>query len=514
MAPKSGMPSPDQDLMATLWDPRVKDDPLRFVMLVYPWGRPGTPLERYEGPRRWQREDLSEIAEHIAANKERVARGLPPLMFRKAMVAGRGPGKSTIGAWLDWWFLSTRIGGTSIVTANTEIQLKTRTWAEVGKWHTLAINGHWFERSALSVKPAPWFGAAVRDQLKIDTGYYYAQAQLWSEENPDAFAGAHNPLGMMLRMDEASGIPASIWKVCEGMFTEPEAHRFWLVWSNGRRNTGTFYDLFHGPQRDRWRRRHLDSRTVEGVDRAVLDEIVATYGEDSDEARVEVKGEFPRQGENQFIGRDVIEAAVARELAPDEGAALVMGVDPARGGDKTVIRFRRGRDARSIPPVKLRSRDDMETANECARLIELHGPDAVCIDAGNGTGVIDRLRELKYRVHEVWFGASKGVARPWANRRTELWALMRDWLKGGCIDADRDLVNDLAAPNLEHTGVSDLPILESKDSMRNRGVASPDDGDALACTFAVRVARRDMRGRGLRSDRARTADGVDYAMFA
>ena len=60
----------------------------------------------------------------------------------------------------------------------------------------------------------------MRD-LKIDTGYYYAQAQLWSEENPDAFAGIHSSYGVCLIMDEASGIPAPIYSVSEGFFSEP-----------------------------------------------------------------------------------------------------------------------------------------------------------------------------------------------------------------------------------------------------------------------------------------------------
>ena len=55
--------------------------------------------------------------------------------------------------------------------------------------------------------PAQWFEEALKRDLKIDTGYYYAMASLWSEENPDAFAGIHSSYGVMLIMDEASGIP-------------------------------------------------------------------------------------------------------------------------------------------------------------------------------------------------------------------------------------------------------------------------------------------------------------------
>ena len=114
--------------------------------------------------------------------------------------------------------LSTRLGATIIVTANTEQQLRSRTWAELGKWMTLSINSHWFHKTATTVKPAPWFQEALERDLKIDTGYYYAQAQLWSEENPDAFAGIHSSYGVCLIMDEASGIPAPIYSVSEGFF--------------------------------------------------------------------------------------------------------------------------------------------------------------------------------------------------------------------------------------------------------------------------------------------------------
>jgi hypothetical protein len=183
-----------------------------------------------------------------------MADNLPPIMFRKATVSGRGPGKSALVAWLTWWFRSCVLGSTTIVTANTEAQLKTRTFAEITKWNTLAINGHWFETSVLSVKPAAWFEELLKRQLQIDTGYYYVQGQLWSEENPDAFAGVHNPAGVLLVKDEASGIPKPIWTVSDGFFTEPVLHRYYLAYSNGRRNSGQFFDCFHEDS-ERWRQR-------------------------------------------------------------------------------------------------------------------------------------------------------------------------------------------------------------------------------------------------------------------
>lgn len=498
--------------MTEIWDPQIKDDLERFVMFLFPWGKANTPLAGFKGPRSWQRDELQAITEHIKNQKEKIAAGKHPEMYQSATASGRGPGKSALVSWLNLWMMGTRLGSTCVNTANTEHQLKSRTWAEVGKWHTLALNSHWFERTALSLKPAEWFEDALKKQLKIDTGYYYSQAQLWSEETPDAFAGVHNFNGLLLIFDEASGIPKPIWTVSEGFFTEPVLDRYWFVFSNPRRNTGEFFECFHA-HRNYWRRRNLDSRTVEGVDVAKLDQIVEKHGEDSDEARIEVKGEFPRQGDKQFISRDIVENALSRELEEDPWAPLIMGVDPARfGDDKTVIRFRQGRNAQVIPPVKLKGADNMEVANRCAELITKYNPDAVCVDAGNGTGIIDRLREMRFKVHEVWFGA-KSPEEEYANFRTHLWALMRDWLGGACVDADEDLKTDLTAPEYKFMGSSDKIRLETKEELKARGFASPDDADALACTFAVTVARRDLRSSRANAGRSRVARDVDYPIF-
>ena len=136
----------------------------------------------------------------------------------------------------------------------------------------------------------------------------------------------------------------------------------------------------------------------------------------------------------------------------------------------------------------------------------------VIIDAGNGTGVIDRLRELGYRVHEIWFGG-KADSREFANKRAEMWGLAKAWLMGGCIPDDQELIDDLIGPEYHFAGKGgDQIALESKEQMKKRGLASPDDGDALALTFAVRVARHDAPTSRKRA-RARCAQDVDYVMF-
>lgn len=498
----------EKKLVSTVFDPEIADDPLAFVKFIFPWGKPG-PLQNFSGPRAWQQDVLLAVKEHIQKQKQNRINKKPYEVFQMAISAGRGIGKSALEVFLAYWMISTRPGASVLVSANSEEQLKKTTWGELAIWHGLALNSHWFELQATTLSPSKWFAEEIQRDLKIGGPYFQIQQKLWNEDNPSGYVGPHSQNGMMVLFDEASGIPESIWGAADGFFTDPIPDRYRFAFSNPRDNTSAFYKCFN-EHRDFWLTREIDARTVEGTDKQVYEKIIRQYGADSDHARVEVYGQFPMQGEQQFISRSVVTAAMERELQPDEWAPLIMGVDPARfGDDTTVIRFRQGRNGRVLPPVKLKGADNMAVANECAHLIQKYNPDAVCIDAGNGTGIIDRLRELKFKVNEVWFG-SKSSEPEWADKRTEIWAKMRDWLGGGCIDDDKFLISDLTGPKYKFNG--DKIRLEAKEEMKKRGQHSPDDGDALACTFAVNVARRDnklARGHG-----RKTRADVDYKIFS
>jgi hypothetical protein len=489
-APRNSSPLVgEQDLITTLLGFRY--DPEGFVRYAFPWGVKGTPLERVEGPRTWQLDEFKRIQDHLLIDQEKARIGLPGSPLYLAISSGRGIGKSAWLSMLDLWVASCWIGSTTIVTANTETQLRSRTMAELGKWQVMAINRHWFEKSSMSMRPASWFVELVQNQLKMDTQYYYVDAQSWSAENPDAFAGAHSQIGMMVQFDEASGIPDPIWQVTEGFFTDMAPLRLWLAISNPRRNTGRFFDAFH-KDRAFWDARYVDSRTVEGVDKAVYQRIADKYGEDHDVTRIEVKGQFPRTGSNQFIGREVVSYAAERDLVPDDGAPLTMGIDVARfGDDESVFRFRRGRDARSIKPMRFRGKDTMALATEAATAIERLKPDAVFVDGGGvGGGVVDRLKMLGYRVIEVQSGEKANDEEQYINKRVEMWGHLREWLVHGCIDNDEALIDDLTNPEYA-VDLKGRLKLESKDSLKKRGLSSPDDGDALALTFAEQVSRLD-----------------------
>jgi len=487
-----------QQLLVELMSPEIRDDPHAFVMLCFPWGKANTPLADYKGPRKWQVRVLNRIRDHIRECRRRGLDDLPGVL-KIARCAGRGIGKSAFVCWLMWWMYSTRLGSTVQFTANTEEQMKSTTWAEMGKWHTLAINGHWYDRMVLQIRPCPWFDEMLRDQLKIDTGYYYILGKTWKQETPGAFAGTHNPLGFMLVFEEAADIPPEIWDVSEGFFTEERCiDRYWFAISNGRRNTGSFFECFH-KHRDVWDSENIDGRDVEGTDKRVYESIIARDGPDSDLARIEVYGLFPNHGTRQLMGRLDVRAAMERELVRDDGAALIMGCDISRGeGDLNSVSFRAGSDARSIPSVTWKSRDTTYTVSRIAELIDKYSPDAVAVDEdGVGGPVIDRLRALGYKIHGVKNG-SKAISERYADVRTECWVRLSEALGLLCLEKSKDLEDDLCGPEIDfQSDTSDKLKLESKRKMKARGLHSPDQGDSLAMTYSIRVPRKDSKNNRL-----------------
>jgi hypothetical protein len=478
--------------MTQLWSPAVANDPEAFVLFAFPWQQPNTPLAHFKGPRKWQREVLRTIKKHIEDNQGKIDFDT----LRMAVSSGRGIGKSALVGWLILWMLTTRIGSSVIVSANSESQLKSVTWAELIKWSAMLINSHWWEVSATKLVPAQWVCELVERDLKKGTRYWAAEGKLWSAENPDSYAGVHNQDGMMLIFDESSGIPNPIWEVGAGFFTENTPNRFWLAFSNPRRNEGYFFECFNA-KRAFWNTRTVDARTVEDTDKAVYEQIIAEYGEDSSQAKVEVYGEFPSAGEDQFISPVLVQDAMVRPRWKDVTAPIVMGVDPARGGaDSTVILVRQGRDIVAIK--RYSGEDTMAIVGRVIEAIEEFKPIMTVIDEGGlGYGILDRLTEQRYKVRGVNFGSRAKQSIAFGNKRAEIWNDMRNWLKTASIPEDRQLKADLIGP-MKRPNSSGTIFLEGKKEMRSRGLASPDAADALAVTFAFPIAHREYNDRIIR----------------
>lgn len=456
-------------------------DPLKFAKRAYPWD--SGDLAGSAGLRTWQTETLTTIRDHL---QNPTTRHTP---LRIAVASGHGIGKSALISIVCHWGLTTCADTKIVITANTETQLRTKTWPEVLKWFRNGINAHWFKTSATAV--------TVVDEGHSKT--WRADAIPWSENNTEAFAGLHNKgRRVILIFDEGSSISDKVFETAEGAMTDENTEIIWLVFGNPTRTNGRFRECF-GRFKHRWKSKQIDSRTVEGTNKAELEQWSLDYGEDSDFVRVRVKGEFPRAGTMQFIPSDIVEIARKREPEAKLQDPCVLGVDVARfGDDETVMVFRRGRDARSVPWVKMRGEDTMTVAARVIEMINEHRPDIVFIDEGGvGGGVVDRLRMLRFNVIGVQFGGSadrsqmsESGALPYYNKRAEMWGYMKDWLKGGSIPDDPDLASQLIGVEYGYRtkeGV-DCILLEKKEDTKRRGLSSPDKADALALTFAYPVA--------------------------
>ena len=84
---------------------------------------------------------------------------------------------------------------------------------------------------------------------------------------------------------------------------------------------------------------------------------------------------------------------------------------------------------------------------------------------GVGAGVVDRMRSLGLEVNGIGFGARALEPRKYANRRAEIWGLMKDWLAIGALPSDQDLATELCGVEYAFN-TRDALQLESNASMR------------------------------------------------
>jgi hypothetical protein len=163
---------------------------------------------------------------------------------------------------------------------------------------------------------------------------------------------------------------------------------------------------------------------------------------------------------------------------------VVVGVDVARfGSDRTIVLMRRGDRVESI---KAFSRiDTMAAAGQVMVAVREHRPDAVNVDViGVGSGVVDRLREQGVRAHGINVAERPRRDRTCANLRAEGYQSLAQRFRDRRIRIPRDteLISELASLRYGYNSRGRL-LIESKDSIRKRGVQSPDKADALMLAF-------------------------------
>lgn len=491
-------------------------DPLGYVMFTWPWEsepmiqvvrlaqgveehltdddrrrqvayRARFPSCKY-GPDLWACDFLDELGREIKKRDFDGHTPVAPVYF--ATVSGHEIGKSVLVAWLTHFILDTRPFSKITLTAVTDEQLRTKTWAEVNKWNKLAMSGHWYECST------------SRGNMSLVNKQYSdwrADARTCREEKSESFAGQHSPTATSAYIfDEASGIGSKVFEVREGGLTSGEPMVF--DFGNGTRNSGAFYNECQGKLRNRYITRSIDSRTVAITNKDKIAKDAEDYGEDSDFFRVRWMGMFPERGFTQFIATADVDAAQAREPIEDHLSPLVLGVDVARfGDDDSVIWPRRGRNAR-FPVQVMKGFDTVEVLETIIAVYQHYAglgvaPAMIFVDEGNtGGAVIDLLRRAGYPVTAVSFGSNPLDKITYRFKNGEIWGRMRQSIREGLVLPERtskygDRIHDeLTQREYGFMKNTDRIMLEPKEDAKARGLSSEDMGDALACTYAMEMA--------------------------
>lgn len=416
-------------------------------------------------PDEWQRNVLMDIAGYT----------------KVSVRSGHGVGKTSVEAIVLLWFLSCFRFPKVIATAPTRQQLNDILWSEVEKWRS---------KSPLLQELLTWTKTYV--YMKGYEKRWFAVAKTASE--PENMQGFHEE-NMLIIVDEASGVEDDIMEAI--LATLSGKNNKLLMCANPTRTTGTFYDS-HNRDRGMYKCHRVSSLDSTRTNKENIAAFIRKYGEHSNVVKVRVYGDFPAQEDDVFLPLPLIEQTVVNEIDTEKIYKITMGVDVARyGDDETVIATNVG-GIIDIPVVR-HGQSLMTTVGDIVmqykRLIKEYpnykGVITVNIDdTGLGGGVTDRLEEVKIEerlrrleIVPVNFGSKPpqdGSEDRYQDISTYMWATLKTLMenKEVSIANDEELVAQLSVRKYSITSTGKI-MLESKKAMKDRGIKSPDRGDAV-----------------------------------
>ena len=468
------------------WLAEVSSDPVAFVLGAFPWGQPGSRLASFTGPEPWQMDVLVRIRDGLPFDRA----------IQEATASGHGVGKSALVAWCILWAMTTETDTRGVVTANTETQLKTKTWSELGKWFHLFIGKDLFKLTA----------TALFSNDPEHERTWHIDMVPWSERNTEAFAGLHNQgRRLIVVFDEASAIPDIIWETTEGALTDSNTEIIWLVFGNPTRNVGRFKECFPGGQfSETWNSRQVDSRLISFTNTDQIEKWIKAYGDDSDFCRIRIFGTFPRLGEMEFFNAEDVAAAATRETVSGLSDPLALGVDVARYGKNSSVIFpRKGRDARTYERQRFQGYSTVQMADRVFEANFQYHADGIMIDGGGvGGGVVDQVRAKALHCYEVQFGAKDdtphmtwgSAGERYANKRSGMYGACRAWLKTGMIPDDPALRKQFGSIKYTINKRDEIQLISKDDMLKLDPDLELDDIDALVLTFAHALAPSEMAG--------------------
>jgi hypothetical protein len=488
-------------------------------------------------PVRWAREGLNLAPWSVQREVMRkVAETGPDAPRRIGVPSGHGVGKTALAAWVAaWWIGEASYPGARflVTSAPSDPQVKGLLWKEINRAHYRASLPGKITGLTSTSGPVTWH---IGDEL---VGWGRKPQDLADPvQAMQAFQGIHAPEGVLVILDEATGVPDWLWKAALSLMTN-ESSRI-LAIGNPDDPSSTFAE-YTAPGSGWWVR-HI----------SVFDSPLFTGEPVSEVARASLVGPaWVRDAEQDYGGTDnPLYQSKVLGLWPDVSNELVIsprlvrrawenelpgrvrgtyGLDVARSprGDWSALYRVRGGVARFVDawrglPITANDDEEDSTVSRTYRHVSQTPAVPVVVDVdGLGAGAYDGLKAKRDpSVPVVPFSAAGPARRPdrFDSRRSELWWDFREAMARGEVDLDPEdeqLAAQLQTPKWRLDGRGRRHV-ETKAELAKRGKKSPDRADAVIMGDAG--APIDLAGTGELGDtapkvpRRRAVGGVPDAL--
>lgn len=449
---------------------------------------------------------------------------------KTAVAAGHGVGKSFVAAVLmAWWIDVHPLGADETGAPQTFVastapfsdQISAILWNNLRILHGLSKAR--FDRGEVD-HPLPGY-ITGDNKWKLADGTLIGQGRKPPDNKTDSgYQGLHATYLLAIG-DEAAGLGVDMIDALGNITTGP--HNRMLLIANPTDPSSAMAQIWK-TNNPLWVRMHIsvfDSPRVtgeEGFDTSkapalsgqeYIDEKREEWGEDDPRYISRVMGQWAFDaGNNLFTDVDLARAAGTYVL-PDPDGVPFFGCDIARmGADATYVYVRRPGEVWDVDPETGRPTNRTGRRGQQIRYLDswvkaplmtgdltnpgtaerIHnhaialGAKWIMVDAaGLGSGVVDGLamhNKGQYTVIEVFGSAAPTDKRAFVNARAETYFDLKRRMFAREIDLDETgdspLFDEMRTIVYEYTDRGQRKI-ESKDSMKRRGVKSPDRADAV-----------------------------------
>ena len=398
--------------------------------------------------------------------QRKVLRDLEPRDCRVALRAANGSGKtSTVISAILIWHALVYPRSIAVTTAGVFRQVESQLWPSLRN-HIAKLGGAW-EVTSGEIRYLHPNGNTSRiiGYSATDPG----RAEGWHAEDHE-----YHPLLMVV--DEAKTVADPLFEA----ISRCQPTRLLIASSPGG-TSGAFYRAFT-KEANMWSKHAVTAFDCPHITQTQIDEVVQRYGEKHPLTRSMIYGEFVDIGlESLVISLTQLQNCYNTPPRFKPGVRIA-GVDFAAGGDQNVICISDGN--KILPMIAWREKDTMAAVGRFIVEFKKAGLEAnnIYADAsGMGMVMCDALAESGWVVNRVNFGATAYDNNAYTNRSAEMWYGMAKKIEDAeiILPEDEDLTAQLTCRRTITNSKGKLGV-ESKDSMRARGIASPDRADALA----------------------------------